>query len=231
MNALIDLTGDTFGRLTVLSRQKDKVTPNGTSFTMWLCRCSCGLEIPASSSNLKRGHTTSCGCWMRDRITKHGGARGYTRTPEYSVWQAMRGRCRSNKGRAFSQYKGRGISVCERWEHFENFLADMGQRPSLKHSIERINNDGNYEPNNCRWATNAEQQMNKRTSRNSTSGVTGVSFHSASGKWTAWIKLNRVQLFLGSFPSKDEAAIARVAAVRVREEIFAQQCAQLLETA
>jgi hypothetical protein len=158
---------------------------------------------------------------MLERITKHGAARGYARTSEYGVWQAMRGRCRIIGNGGFKRYGGRGILVCERWDNFENFLADMGKRPSPKHSIERIDNDGDYEPGNCRWATNSEQQANKSTSRNNTSGVTGVNFNAATGNWNAWIKIHGTSLFLGAFDTKEHAAIAAVAGRRVRDAFAA----------
>lgn len=214
-----DFTGETFGRLTVIGLHDHIRFPSGSMRYRWLCHCVCGTERVILGSNLRRGTSTSCGCAFREIVTKHGGAIGYGQTPEYSVWLAMRGRCLVGKSGGFKNYGARGISVCVRWNDFRNFLEDMGKRPSLKHSIERIDNNGNYEPGNCRWATNSEQQWNKRTNRNNTSGVMGVTFSASTNLWTAQIKLRGRMVFLGRWETKEQATIAAVAARRVREEL------------
>ena len=159
MGARIDITGVRFGRLLVI----------GDAPPTWgrqvLVRCDCGAEKSVGVCTLRSGQTVSCGCFARERLgalrRKHSHASGHQRSPEYSVWTCMRKRCRGPHP-SFSLYGGRGITVCARWESFENFLADMGPRPSPKHSIDRIDSDGNYEPDNCRWATRAEQSRNTR---------------------------------------------------------------------
>lgn len=133
-----------------------------------VCRCVCGAERPVSLCNLKAGRTSSCGCTQR-HPTKHGHSRGTQgsdpRGPTYNSWRGMLDRCRGPSSISYRNYGARGIAVCERWGDFRSFLADMGERPSLKHSLDRINNDLGYEAANCRWATAKEQSRNRRTNR------------------------------------------------------------------
>jgi hypothetical protein len=159
---LRDLTGQRFGRLTVIERAMN--SPHG--MTKWLCKCDCGAEIIARRGNLHTGNTQSCGCWRRDSATAghiiHGEGKRYQTTAEYRCWRNMITRCRNPHNHAFKNYGGRGISICDEWLDFKCFLADMGRRPSTGFSLDRINNDGNYEPGNCRWATRKQQANNKR---------------------------------------------------------------------
>lgn len=167
---LKDLTGERYGRLLVLQR-----SVNIGRRVAWLCRCDCGEAKITTGNQLQRGHVVSCGCRRREVLSNlrevgranatHGHTRGGKPTPEFRTWTSMLNRCGNPNNTDYQRYGGRGITVCERWQSFENFLADMGPRPSPRHSIDRINNDGNYEPGNCRWATQAEQTRNQRTSR------------------------------------------------------------------
>lgn len=160
-----NLTGQTFGRLTVQSHQGS----NRFHQSVWLCDCECGETSVVVGSQLLNGRTKSCGCLRRDnvilRFTKHGAATGGTKLPELAAWIQMNQRCFNPRCANFRHYGGRGITVCDRWRHsFQNFIDDMGLRPSSKHSIDRFpDRNGNYEKSNCRWATSKEQQRNKRT--------------------------------------------------------------------
>jgi hypothetical protein len=153
---------DTFDRWTVLSRAEPS-----NNCVRWLCRCVCGTERPVRESHLRSRASRSCGCVHRGepRIsrTQHGGYR----SPEYRAWAHMIERCNNPDVPGYENYGGRGVRVCERWRNsFEDFLSDIGRRPSPRHSIDRFpNNDGNYEPDNCRWATPSEQMRNTRRTR------------------------------------------------------------------
>ena len=162
----IDLVGQRFSRLVVLAE-----APGAR--VMWRCRCDCGKETVVASCNLRGGKTKSCGCLSRDNLsaiaikrnTVHGHNKVGAQTPTHKSWAAMMSRCRCETDTNFPSYGGRGISVCDRWQSYENFLADMGERPAGR-TIDRRNVDGNYEPGNCRWATRSEQQRNKRDKTN-----------------------------------------------------------------
>ena len=153
-----DLTGRIFGKLTA-----DEYAGRGRGGeSRWRCRCECGMSTIATSRNLLNGHSRSCGCARKEALKKVSITHGKSQSKEYGIWNAMKNRCYNNRVDRYQKYGGRGIAVCDRWlESFENFYADMGPRPTPKHSIDRINNDGNYEPGNCRWATDSEQRRNK----------------------------------------------------------------------
>lgn len=155
MPAFNDITGQRFGRLMAIR----PIREHGRC--RWLCRCECGNEtVVTNSAILINGHTRSCGC-LRDGNPKHGGARRSGLTREYKAWKYMWRRCTNPRSQNFKYYGGRGIKVCEQWKSFETFLADMGSCPD-GYSIERIDNDGNYEPSNCKWIPLSEQPKNRR---------------------------------------------------------------------
>lgn len=161
---LHDLAGVVFGRWTVL----EYVGSNNGNGAVWQCRCECGAKKNVIAASLKNGRSKSCGCLHKEKVAEMGKARIHrghhlSRTPEYAAWNQAIQRCVNPKIRNYDRYGGRGIKVCERWlNSFEDFLADMGARPSSAHSLDRFPKPkGDYEPGNCRWATLHEQARNK----------------------------------------------------------------------
>ncbi len=128
------------------------------------CVCDCGAVRIVNGYHLKRGCTQSCGCLKNEKTRARATKHGLAKTATYKVWQSIISRCHNKNGKALKNYSSRGITRCERWDKFENFLADMGERPDGM-EIDRINNDGNYEPGNCRWVTRAVNQRNKTNTR------------------------------------------------------------------
>lgn len=179
--------GKLYGHLTVLAIQKARRT-------RFLCLCSCGTEKSIRAAHIIDGLIVSCGCQKRELLrlarTVHGCANRNHPTPEYRAWRHMIRRCTAPTEKGFKNHGGRGITVCTRWmTDFSAFLADMGARPSSKHSIDRIDNNGNYEPSNCRWATSLQQNRNRRN--------------------TAWLEVRGVRKPLTQWA--DEKGLTRVA--------------------
>lgn len=172
MSKRVDLTGKIFGRLTVIKMLPSKGVGR-KKFAVVLAKCQCGIIKEYASGNLTRGRTFSCGCLNSDLISeraktiniKHGESVNNKVSSEYSAWIGIKKRCLNKNCKRYKDYGGRGITVCERWlNSFNYFLEDMGRKPSPEYSLDRYpNNDGNYEPSNCRWGTDEQQSNNKRS--------------------------------------------------------------------
>lgn len=157
--SFVDIEGWVSGRLTVMG-----YAGNINGSKMWFCKCQCGNTTRVSSHRIKKNTTTSCGCYATELLVRRSTTHGYSKkkSPEYLAWANMRKRCNSLSNFFYADYGGRGISICKRWDDFENFLSDMGKRPGNDYSIDRIDNDENYEPGNVRWATQKQQCNNRR---------------------------------------------------------------------
>jgi hypothetical protein len=158
MPAKVDLTGMKFGRLQVLS----EVGKTKGGQYKWACECDCGNKTAVAGFDLRSGHTMSCGCMIAESLSKRRTKHGQTGSPEWRSWNHMHRRCRETTAINYARYGGLGTRVCAAWADFSVFLRDMGPKPTPKHSIDRIDPFGNYEPSNCRWATASEQNRNKR---------------------------------------------------------------------
>lgn len=170
MKKVIDLDGQRFGRLVVLERMPNKTIGN----TIWKCRCDCGNESIVQGGNLRGGKVQSCGCLQREAVTKHG----MEATPTYNAWASMKSRCNNPQNKFYQDYGGRGIKYCPQWEKFEQFLADVGEKPEGLW-LERVDNNLGYEPSNCKWATPTEQRRNTRVNKY-------YEFRESSKTATAW---------------------------------------------
>ena len=195
----LDLTGQRFGRLVVLEE-----APKKNNKIVWYCKCNCGNEKIISSNNLRSGTTKSCGCLniekAKERQTKHGKRNTLT----YKIWDGMIQRCYNKNNTEYFRYGGRGIKVCERWWDFENFYEDMDKHWQKGLTLERIDNDDDYKPSNCKWASRQEQAYNTRAK--------GYSKDKKNNKWVSCITVNYKQIHLGSFDTPEEARQAYVEA-------------------
>lgn len=200
-----DLTGLVVGKLTVIER-----LPNSDKgVVMWLCQCSCGKTtcVRGKSLTTTKNPTKGCGCGKLN-LGSLNKTHGQSYTKLYSLWGSLRSRCNNPNHRAYKNYGGRGIKVCKRWDKFENFYEDMGERPSSKHSLDRINNDGDYSPENCRWTDRRTQILNQRKRKGCTSKFKGVSYYKPKGQWQASIKYEGTSFNLGQYDKEELAALA-----------------------
>lgn len=163
-----DLTGRHFGRLKVTEFAGVRDRGPRKKQTQWICKCACGQTTTVTTARLNYGWTTSCGCWQREAPShsKKNLKHGRYNTPEYYAWASMKQRCLNPNYHHYENWGGRGITVCPRWiDSFEAFFTDMGSRPSPRHSLDRKNNNGNYNKRNCRWVIAKEQATNRRVRR------------------------------------------------------------------
>ena len=164
MGKLKDLSGAIFGKLTVIKRIEDHYYPNGRHDVAYLCRCQCGREVEVLGIHLRSGHTQSCGCFRKETTRQNRTKHGATNDPLYSTWKNIKGRCYNPNNPSYAYYGGRGIQVCEEWQHdylkFAEWATSNGYDPQL--SIDRIDFNGNYEPSNCRWVGQEVQSNNTR---------------------------------------------------------------------
>lgn len=182
MSKLIDLSGQRFGRLVALDYER------AGRRTYWRCMCDCGTEHRVETNNLRRGKSRSCGCLGAELSSERNSTHHRSGTQLYRVWASMKRRCNVPTCNSYPDYGGRGISVCDRWANsFEAFLADMGEAPTANHSIDRIDVNGNYEPGNCRWATNKQQSRNRRSNA-------VFSHDGRSATLTEWAEISGVPL-------------------------------------
>ena len=167
MPPLKSLIGQRFGRLVVLAQAASERRFGHR--VAWLCQCDCGRMKAIVGLNLTQGKSQSCGCLKSEIISRTQSTHHMTDTPTYRIWCAMKTRCLNTRAKTWPFYGGRGIRICEAWnDSFEAFFADMGPRPSANHSLDRIDNSGNYERSNCRWANHREQMNNTRANRSLT---------------------------------------------------------------
>ena len=190
------LIGDTY------MKYPTEISPQRYRYGLYECQY-CGKEFEATTAHIKSGNTRSCGCQNGRRV------HGLYNNKFYKTWKNMMGRCYNLKNKHYQNYGGRGISVCTDWQDLANFVSWAEETYIEGMTMDRINNDGNYEPTNIRWADKTTQQLNQRIQKNNTSGFVGINWYKITNKWVAKIKVNKVGIKIGSFLTKEEAVLAR----------------------
>jgi hypothetical protein len=198
MPKFVDRKGQRFGRLLVVEEDGR----NALKKVMWRCVCDCGEETVVPSGGLVTGNTTSCGCFLQEKITKHGG----WKKSSYNTWRAMMRRCNNPNDKDYPRYGGVGVIVCPEWHDYLRFEADMGE-PVGNQTLDRKNPYGNYEPGNCRWADLPTQARNVRVRKTSASGHIGV--HRRGKKWLAEITVGKKKHYASLRETLEEAVAAR----------------------
>lgn len=203
-----DYVNKKYNRLTVKSLTYKIVGTTKRAF--FVCECECNNIKEILAGHVVNGHTQSCGCLQKERVAECFLTHGQTHIRLYSTWENMIQRCHNSNNLRYKDWGGRGIKVCDEWREFEPFRDWAFKNGySDKLSIDRINNDGNYEPSNCRWVDNITQMRNTRTPCTNTSGVKGVTFYRRTGKWIAQIGVNKKMIRLGYYNTIEDAAYAR----------------------
>lgn len=218
---LIDITGQRFGRLLVVS-----ISGASGNKRFWNCKCDCGTEKAISGNGLKAGDSKSCGCLNRELVVSRPTTHGMSKTRIFGIWKGMHTRCYNPNYAGYKNYGGRGVTICDDWHKFEAFYADMGSSYAAGLTIERIDNDVGYQPGNCRWIPKPEQSRNRVGGESwdfksapiagNTSGIRGVSWSKRDSRWTASIMINGRQKNLRRFDTIEEAAAAYKAAASRR---------------
>lgn len=200
----MDLIGKRFNRLTVIDRDGTYVAPCGSKRAMWKCLCDCGKIVIASTINLTSGNTKSCGCLKAERIIKFNTTHGGSHDRLYGIWKSIKRRCNSPKDSHYAEYGGKGVSVCKEWsdnyDSFKKWAYENGYNPTAEYgecTIDRIDNNGNYEPTNCRWTNNVVQANN--TSRNHHVELNGIKMTIAEFARTMNIDKNHAWYYINKF--------------------------------
>lgn len=206
---MIDMSGKRVGRWSINSKSESR---NGRVF--WECVCDCGTIRFVVGKDLRNKKSTSCGCISKEktikRSYKHGDSKRGKWNITYKSWASMKERCTNPNSRVYKYYGGAGITFDDRWNDYTLFLEDMGERPSLEYSIDRIDNKLGYTKDNCRWANDTLQRINTSISSRNTSGHVGVTYHKTNKKWHSYIGINGEVINLGFYESKEDAIKARL---------------------